>query len=38
MITACVIAFPHRILTETIGNLYVGGYERPFAVINAELG
>ena len=37
MITAYFIDLPYRILTETVGNLYVGGYERPFAVINVKV-
>ena len=28
---------PHRMLPETVGNLYVGGYERPFAIINVKV-
>lgn len=28
---------PHRMLPETVGNLYVGGYERPFATINVKV-
>ena len=31
------IDLPCRMLTETVGNLYVGGYERPFAVINVKV-
>ena len=26
-----------RMLPEIVGNLYVGGYEKPFAVINVKV-
>lgn len=27
----------HRMLTETVGSLYVGGYDRPFSTIDVKV-